>query len=81
MLGTLSLIAIVVCGAFKVTPFVLPFFVIINSFIGLHYPPGKAEMLRELGTYWKVFWGALPLHAVLSAVLYLVPYGIRILVG
>lgn len=75
MLGTVLLIGMAVLGYFQITPWVLLPGAIAASFLGLHYPPGKAEMAKERGMYWQVFMSSLPLQAALVAVLYGVGWG------
>lgn len=77
MLGTITLIALVVLGYIHFSLWVLIPAAIINAFIGLHFPSGKADTLKERGMYWSVFFQSLPLQAVLAGVFYGVGYGIR----
>lgn len=74
MLGTISLIALFTMGFFHFSVIILIPFVIVNMFLGLHFPPGKAEMLQERGTYWSVAIGSAPLQAILAAVIYGIGY-------
>lgn len=47
MLGTIALVALAVAGFYQTQLLlVLPLATIVNSFLGLHYPPGKALMLQ-----------------------------------
>lgn len=80
MLGTVLLIGMVVLGYFEITPWVLVPGAIMASFLGLHYPPGKADAIKQRGIYWQVFMSSLPLQAALVAVLYGVGWGIHALI-
>lgn len=70
MLGTILLIGMIVCGYQKVSAIILIPAAIAASFIGAHFPPGKANMLNEMGIYWNVVVTSIPLQAVLMAALY-----------
>ncbi|MFT4918283.1 MAG: hypothetical protein ACI8RU_000896 [Zhongshania aliphaticivorans] len=76
MLGTVLLIGMIVLGYFHITPWVLIPGAIVASFLGLHYPPGKAEMIKQRGIYWQSFMSSLPLQAALVAALFGVGWGV-----
>lgn len=67
MLGTIALIALAAAGYAGVNPLVIGIGAIVNGFIGLHHPPGKAETLRARGAYWGAFFTSLPIHLVFAA--------------
>tara|TARA_R110002096_G_scaffold7102_9_gene31527 strand:+ start:18 stop:263 length:246 start_codon:yes stop_codon:yes gene_type:complete len=79
MLGTLSLIMLIVFGFLQVSPFIIVAFTIINGFLGLHYPAGKAEVLKQRGLYWNVYLSSLPLQALLASIFFFVGYGAKAL--
>ncbi len=81
MLGTILLIGMIVLGYFQITPWVLLPGAIAASFLGLHYPPGKAEEAKGRGIYWQAFMSSLPLQAILVSVLFGVGWGISALVN
>ncbi len=81
MLGTLSLVAIFICGYLLTPIWVLLPFTILNAFIGTHFPSGKAELLRERNQFWAVFWDSIPLQAIFVGILYGIGLGIRSLVS
>lgn len=81
MLGTVSLAALVALGFLQYPWWVIAPFGIVNSFIGLHFPAGKAQMLRERGQYWQVFLSSLPLQFVFAAIVFGLGYGLRWLLG
>ena len=81
MFGTVLLIGMVVLGYFQITPWVLVPGAIVASFLGLHYPPWKAEVAKERGIYWQMFMSSLTLQAVLVAVLYGVGWGVSALIN
>lgn len=80
MLGTVLLIGMAVLGYFEITPWVLVPGAIIASFLGLHYPTGKAEAIKQRGIYWQVLMSSLPLQAALVSVLYGLGWGIHALI-
>ncbi len=77
MLGTIALIAWAVCGYLKVHLLILVPAAMINAFLGLHFPPGKAEALQARGMYWQTFLWSVPLQAALAALIYGIGRGIR----
>jgi hypothetical protein len=81
MLGTIALIALGISGFAQVHFLIaLPLATIVNSFIGLHYPAGKAMALQGRGIYWQTFLYSLPIQAIFAAVVYALGYGIRLVV-
>ncbi len=82
MLGTISLIALAVTGFYQILPWVvLPIASIANTFIGMHFPPGRAEGLLEDGKYMLVYFSMLPVQAVFAAIVYGLGYGVGLLVN
>ena len=76
MFATLSIIALVALG-FIAAPFwvVVPF-ALLNGYIGLHFPAGKAQTLRERGQFWQVWATSLPIQALLALVIFGIGYAI-----
>lgn len=72
-LGAISLIALAVLGFNQVNLFIIIPFAVVNAFVGLHYPPGKAEMLKarhgEVG-YLKTLIGTVPIQGLFALVVY-----------
>lgn len=82
MLGTIALIALGISGYAQVHFLIaLPLATIANSFIGLHFPAGKAMVLQARGIYWGTFWASLPIQAMFAAIVYALGYGIRLTLG
>lgn len=81
MLGTVLLIGMAVLGYFQITAWVLVPGAVAASFMGLHYPPGKAEVAKQRGFYWQVLLSSLPLQAALVSILYGAGWGLRALVS
>lgn len=79
MLGTVLLLGMIVCGYLKISFWVLVPASIIAAFIGLHFPPGKAEMIKARGIYWSSFFGSIPLQAILLSLLFGVGWGLNAL--
>ncbi len=75
MFGTVLLIGMVACGYLNISPWVLIPSAIAASFIGIHYPLGKAQMAKERGIYWQALLSSLPLQGALMAILYGVGWG------
>jgi hypothetical protein len=81
MLGTISLIFILIAGYFQLTFWLLIPAAIVNSFLGLHFPTGKAQLLSSRGQYWSTFMASLPLQALLAAVIFGAGYGVGMLLA
>lgn len=81
MLGTFLLLGLAVAGYLDAPLWIIAAGGIAAGFIGLHYPTGKAAMLRERGAYWQTFFISLPLQLILASSLYLVGYGISALLS
>jgi hypothetical protein len=79
MLGTFLLIGMVICGYEKVTPWILAPSTIAAAFIGLHFPAGKAQMLRERGIYWQVFLNSLPIQGIFITIVFGLGWGAGVL--
>lgn len=75
MLGTLLLIGIVICGYLNLSPWILLPSTIAMAFVGMHFPPGKAQMARERGIYWEGLLYSLPLQGIFVAILFGVGWG------
>jgi len=54
MLGSVALILLLIAGYLHMSFWWLVPAIIINSFLGLHFPSGKAKTLQENGMYWRV---------------------------
>lgn len=76
MLGTLSLIALFALGLWQYSFLVLFPFSVVNGFIGLHFPEGKAAVLAERGQYWSSFLFSLPLQLLFCSIVFGIGYGI-----
>jgi len=70
MLGTVLLICMLICGYLNLSPWILIPGAIVAAFIGMHFPPGKAQMAQNRGTYWQSLLYSLPLHGVFMAILF-----------
>lgn len=70
MIATVSLIVCVLLGYAGGTMLWLIPISILNGFLGLHFPPGKAAILAGRGEYWATYFYSLPLQCVLAAGLY-----------
>ena len=81
MLGTASLIALIVVGFLGYPIWIVVPFAVINAFLGLHFPPGKAQAIRERGQYWQLWLMSLPLQAILAAIFFGIGFGIGQLFG
>ncbi|PKP74228.1 MAG: hypothetical protein CVT84_09460 [Alphaproteobacteria bacterium HGW-Alphaproteobacteria-6] len=81
MIGTLSLIALGVLGYLKFPIWIVLPFSILNAFVGMHFPAGKADVARGRGMYWNIWLMSLPLQAILAAVIFGIGFGIRSLIG
>ncbi|WP_430448714.1 hypothetical protein [Rhodophyticola sp.] len=79
MLGTVSLVALFVLGLLSMSPWLIIPFAVVNAFIGVHFPAGKADMLRERGTYWQVLLSSLPLQAVFAGGVFGIGYVVGLL--
>lgn len=79
MLGSVLLIGILICGYLNLSPWILIPGTIVAAFIGIHYPPGKAQMAKERGIYWQVLLSSLPLQGALVAILFGVGWGVSVL--
>lgn len=75
MLGTISLIALFVTGFMHYSWLLLIFFTVLNSFLGVHFPQGKAQMLAARGEYWKTILVSAPLQFILAALIFGLGYG------
>ena len=76
MLGTISIIVVLILGFIHFSIWIIIPAAIINGFIGIHFPPGKAMMLQERNMYWGTYFYSLPLQAILVAAVYGVGYGL-----
>lgn len=81
MLGTLTLMALVVLGYIEFPAWILVPVAVVNAFIGLHFPAEKAETLKARNAYWSVFFQSLPLQAILATLVYGLGYAIRLVVN
>jgi hypothetical protein len=79
MLGTISLIALFVLGFMAMPWWLVVPFAVINTFIGAHFPAGKAQMFQERGQYWQLVLSSLPLQAVFAAIVFGIGYGVGLL--
>jgi len=75
MLGTAFLILLLIAGYLHLSFWWLVPAIIINSFIGLHFPSNRAETLLERGDYWRVFFFTLPLQAAFAGIVFAIGYG------
>jgi hypothetical protein len=80
VLGTILLVGMIVCGYFNLTPWLLIPAAVIAAFIGVHFPPGKAEMAKQRGIYWKIIFSSLPLHGILVSVLFGIGWGFSVII-
>jgi hypothetical protein len=80
VLGTALLLGVLVCGFLNVTPWILAPATVMAAVIGVHFPPGKAQMARERGIYWNVLLTSLPLQFVFMLVLYGIGWGASMLI-
>ena len=76
MLGTILLIGMVICGYENFPPWVLVPGTTAAVFIGLHFPPGKAQMLRARGIYWQVLFYSFPTQGIFMATLFGLGWGV-----
>ena len=80
MSGTILLIGMIVCGYLNITPWILVPATVVAAFIGVHYPPEKAQMAKERGFYWQVVISSLPLQGIAVSVLFGIGWGISLVV-
>lgn len=81
MLGTVTLIAGIAIGLGQMPLWLVLPLGVVNAFIGVHHPAGRAASLRARGMYWRVFAFSLPVQIAFIALLYGLGYGIAWLVG
>ena len=81
MLGTILLLVVIVCGYLNLSFLVLVPASVLAAFIGLHFPQGKAEIAKERGMYWKVFFNSLPIQAFFLTILFSFGWGINELIN
>jgi len=79
--GTVLLIVMGVMGFQNQPLWLIPVFGTVAAFIGIHYPIGKAQMAKERGIYWKVFFQSIPLQIIFMAFLYGAGFGINYLLS
>jgi hypothetical protein len=75
MLGTISIIVVFVLRLIHFSLWIIVSATIANGFIGVHFPPGKAMMLRDRNMYWRTYFYSLPLQAILVTAVYGVGFG------
>jgi hypothetical protein len=80
MLGTVALILLLIAGYLHLSFWWLVPAIVINSFLGLHFPYGKAKMLQENGAYWRSFFYSLPLQGVFAGLVFAIGYGAGMLI-
>tara|TARA_Y100001934_G_C12150087_1_gene676869 strand:+ start:105 stop:347 length:243 start_codon:yes stop_codon:yes gene_type:complete len=80
MLGTVALILLLIAGYLHLSLWWLVPAIIVNSFIGLHFPPGKAMKLVQMGEYWKTFLYTLPLQGVFAGLVFAIGYGLGMVI-
>ena len=80
MLGTIALIVILIAGYLELSFWCLVPAAIINAFLGLHFPHGKAQFLQAQGQYWRTYFASLPLQALFTAAVFGVGYGASALI-
>ncbi|SYZ83159.1 Uncharacterised protein [Vibrio paracholerae] len=81
MSGTILLLAMIVCGYLNLSFWIVVPASIIAAFIGLHFIPGKADILKSRSMYWSTFFGSLPLQAILLSVLFGAGWGLNALIN
>lgn len=81
MLGTILLLAVMICGYLNLSFWILVPATIIAAFIGLHFPAGKAETLIVRGMYWSTFLISIPLQAIFLSILFGAGWGLSALIG
>lgn len=81
MLGTILLIGMLICGYLHFSLWILVPATIIATFIGMHFPSGKAQMAQQRGIYWRTLIVSFPLQAVFMIVLFGLGWGMSILFG
>jgi hypothetical protein len=69
-LGSVSLVLLVIMGAYALTAWlVLPLAVMI-SLIGMHFPPEKAKMAKDRGIYTKALISSFPIQLAFAALFF-----------
>ncbi|ENL5094704.1 TPA: hypothetical protein I7179_23560 [Vibrio vulnificus] len=81
MLGTILLLGMIVCGYLNLSFWILVPASIVAAFIGLHFPSGKAEMIKARGMYWSTFFGSITLQAILLSILFGAGWGLNALIN
>ncbi|ELI5382373.1 TPA: hypothetical protein ACN35J_004512 [Vibrio parahaemolyticus] len=81
MLGTILLLGMIVCGYLNLSFWILVPASIVAAFIGLHFPSGKAEMIKARGMYWSTFFCSIPLQAILLSILFGAGWGLNALIN
>ncbi|WGF90771.1 hypothetical protein [Marinivivus vitaminiproducens] len=77
MLATISLAALFALGVLKFPVWLIAPLAVLNTFLGMHHRPGRAEMLWHRGGYGFVLLTTLPRQLTLAAFLFFVGFGIR----
>jgi hypothetical protein len=75
-LGTASLVGLVIIGAYALPIWLLIPLIIMNTFIGMHFPAEKAQMAKERGYIYRVLLSSIPLQLAVAAACYGIGRGI-----
>lgn len=80
MFGTILMLVIILLGFLQ-----LPFLLLIpasiaTTFVGAHFPAGKARVLKERKLYWKTIFVSFPMQAIFAAILFGLGWGLKVLV-
>ena len=79
--GTALLILVGLAGFQNQSLWLIPIFGIVAAYLGVSYPTWKAQMAKERGIYWKVFFQSIPLQIIFMAFLYGAGFGINYLLS
>lgn len=78
-LGSVTLLALVVLGYLSLSYFWIVPLAVINTFIGMHFPSGKANLAKSRGLYFRSLISSFPLQLLFAAVFYGLGYGLFLL--
>jgi len=79
LLGTPILLALLIGGFLQVPVWWIAVAGIVNAFVGMHAQPGKAEVAKDRGLYWKIVLGSIPLQMLFAAIVFGVGYAVGLL--
>ncbi len=79
MLGTFALIGLFVAGVWHAPLWIIVPFAVLNTFIGAHYPAGKALQLKEHGIYWRTLIVSSPPQLIVAGLIFAIGYGAGLL--